>query len=51
MDVCVCDMCKQIKKKKVRFVKKYLKGQGLDVTPRNIKSVMNAMDSEGIVFN
>jgi hypothetical protein len=37
--------------KKVRFAKKYLKGCGIRASAKNVKSVMDAMDSEGVVFN
>jgi sRNA-binding protein len=30
------------------FIKRYLKGQGLPATKRNIKAVSNFMDAEGI---
>lgn len=36
--------------KKLRFVKRYLKGQGMAMTGGNIKKVMDAMDAEGVVF-
>ena len=35
---------------KVKFVKKYLKGQGLPATKKNVAKVCDIMNSEGIVF-
>jgi hypothetical protein len=35
---------------KHKFVKKYLKGQGLPATKKNIAKICNIMDVEGIVF-
>jgi len=35
---------------KVKFVKKYLKGQGLPATKKNVAKVCDIMDTEGIVF-
>jgi multidrug efflux pump subunit AcrA (membrane-fusion protein) len=37
--------------KKVRFVKKYLKGQGIHATKHNVDTICNVMDAEGIVFD
>ena len=36
--------------KKISFVKKYLKGQGLPVTDKNVHKVCNIMDTVGVVF-
>lgn len=35
---------------KYKFIKKYLKGQGLPATKKNIAKICNIMDVEGIVF-
>jgi hypothetical protein len=35
---------------KVKFVKKYLKGQGLPATKKNVAKICDIMDTEGIVF-
>ena len=37
-------------KGKVQFVKKYLKGQGLPATKKNVDKICNIMDVEGVVF-
>jgi uncharacterized protein YneF (UPF0154 family) len=37
--------------KKLQFVKRYLKGMGVRATKHNVSKVMDAMDSEGVVFN
>jgi hypothetical protein len=35
---------------KLKFVKKYLKGQGIRATKKNIDKICNIMDVEGVVF-
>jgi hypothetical protein len=35
---------------KYKFVKKYLKGQGLPATKKNVAKICNIMDVEGVVF-
>lgn len=35
---------------KLKFVKKYLKGQGLKATKKNVEKICNIMDVEGVVF-
>ena len=37
--------------KKVKFAKKYLKGQGLPATKKNVEKICNIMDVEGVVFD
>jgi hypothetical protein len=36
---------------KYKFVKKYLKGQGLPATKKNVAKICNIMDVEGVVFD
>jgi len=35
---------------KLKFVKKYLKGQGIPATKKNVSKICNIMDVEGVVF-
>lgn len=35
---------------KIKFVKKYLRGQGLPATKKNVEKICNIMDVEGVVF-
>jgi len=35
---------------KYKFAKKYLKGQGVRATKKNIDKICNIMDVEGVVF-
>jgi hypothetical protein len=35
---------------KIQFVKKYLKGQGLPATKKNVAKICDIMNVEGIVF-
>jgi hypothetical protein len=37
--------------KKIRFAKKYLKGQGLPASKKNVEKICNIMDVEGVVFD
>ena len=47
---CLCIYCVNVNKKKLKFARKYLKGRGIKPTKRNLSSIMNAMDAEGVVF-
>ena len=35
---------------KLKFIKKYLKGQGLPATKKNVQKICNIMDVEGVLF-
>jgi hypothetical protein len=44
------DWMARIGQGKLKFVKKYLKGQGLPATKKNVEKICNIMDVEGVVF-
>lgn len=47
----LCIRCLARNKKKLKFARKYLKGRGINPSKRNVDTVLNYMDAEGVVFD